>query len=73
MRMNPSVYARSEKASFFLPSRYQRMGLPNTKDPVSAAEKMSIRSIMIGTNTVFGSSEPNNVDVLLINVAMSTT
>ena len=39
-------------ASFFLPSMYQRIGLPITSDPVIAAERMNKSNITIGNSTV---------------------
>lgn len=49
---NPNVVMRSEIASFFFPSRYQRIGRPKTRRPVVEADNTKSRSIAIGMRTV---------------------
>lgn len=46
------VYPINLTASFFLPSIYNMIGLPNTKNPVIAAEHTKSKSIEIITNIV---------------------
>lgn len=53
IKIIPSVHANNDSASCFLPSRYQRIDLPNTNVPVRAAEKTNNINIKIGINGVF--------------------
>lgn len=49
---NPTILPNSDKASFFLPSKYKPSGSDKNRNPITAADSTKSPNITIGINIV---------------------